>query len=56
MPDVIGARGTIFKGLVRRLMELDNSIVEVGENTEKSPGDLGSLAVTQTPMKVHQLV
>ena len=33
----------------------NNSIVENGQNTEKSPGDLRRLAVTQSPMKDHQL-
>ena len=33
----------------------DNSIVEIGKNTEKSPEDLTRLAVTQTPMKDRQL-
>ena len=27
------------------------SIIETGQNTEKSPGDLRTLAVTQTPVK-----
>ena len=31
-------------------------IVEIGQNTEKSPGDLRILAVTQIPMKKHQLM
>ena len=31
------------------------SIIENGQNTEKSPGDLRRLAVTQTPVKYHQL-
>ena len=31
------------------------SIVEIGQNTEKSPGDLGRLAVTQTPTENPQL-
>ena len=30
-------------------------IIENDQNTEKSPGDLRRLAVTQTPMKDHQL-
>ena len=30
-------------------------IVEVGLNTEKSPGDLRRPAVTQTPVENHQL-
>ena len=31
-------------------------ICETGQNTEKSPGDLRRLAVTQTPVKDHQLL
>ena len=31
------------------------SIVEVGQNTEKSQGDIRTLAVTQTPEKDYQL-
>ena len=27
------------------------NIVEIGQNTEKSPGDLKRLAVTQTPVR-----
>ncbi len=30
-------------------------ITENGQNTEKSPGDLRRLAVTQTPVKNHLL-
>ena len=30
-------------------------IIEVGQNTEKSPGDLRRLAVTQTLVRNHQL-
>ncbi len=33
----------------------NNNIIENGQNTEKSPGDLRRLAVTQTPVKGHQL-
>ena len=29
---------------------LNNSIIEIGQNTEESPGDLGGLDVTQTPV------
>ena len=32
----------------------NNSIVEIGQNTEKSAGDLRKLAVTQTPVENHQ--
>ena len=31
------------------------SIFEIGQNTEKSPGNLRRLAVTQTPVKNHRL-
>ena len=31
------------------------NIIENGQNTEKSPGDVRRLAVTQTPEKNHQL-
>ena len=31
------------------------NIIENGQNTEKSPGDLMRLAVTETPVKDHQL-
>ena len=31
------------------------SITKIGQNTEKSPGDLKRLAVNQTPVKDHQL-
>ena len=34
----------------------NNSIVEIGHNTEKSSGDLRILALTQTPVKDHQLM
>ena len=30
-------------------------IIVIGQNTEKSPGDLRRLAATQTPEKAHQL-
>ena len=31
------------------------SISKIGQNTEKNPKDLRSLALIQTPMKDHQL-
>ena len=43
IPIVIGAFGTVTKGLLKRL--------ENGQNTKKSPGDLRRLAVTQTAVK-----
>ena len=33
----------------------NSGIVEIGQNTKKSPGDLTRLAVTQTLVKDHQL-
>ena len=33
----------------------NDSIIENGQNTEKSHGDLRRLAVTQSPVKDHQL-
>ena len=64
IPIVIGTFGTVTKGLSKGLEDLEAggrvdhlnySIVENGQNTEKSPGDLRRLAVTQTPVKNHQL-
>ena len=65
VPIVIGALGTVIKGLLKGLEDLEiggrvwdypnNSIAEDGQNPETSPGDLRRLAVTQTPVKNHQL-
>ena len=33
----------------------DYMIIKIGQNTEQSPGDLKRLAVTQTPLRNHQL-
>ena len=68
IPIVIGAHGRVTKGLQQGLEDLEikrnkrtsldhlnYSIVEIGQNTEKSPEDLRRLAVTQTPVKDHQL-
>ena len=33
----------------------NNSIVKIGQDTEKSPGDFRTLAVAQTPAEDHQL-
>ena len=62
---VIGAFGTVTKGLLKglgtwKLAEAggdhpNDSIIENGQNTEKSPEDLRKLAITQTPMKNHRL-
>ena len=34
----------------------DYNIMEIGQNTEKSPVDLTKLAVTPTPVKEHKLM
>ena len=63
VPNVIGAFGTITKGLLKGLGSWrtgrdysSDSIVENGQNLEASPGDLMRFAVTQTPVKNHQLM
>ena len=44
MPIVIGAFGTVTKGLLMgREGHSNYSIIENGQNTEKSPGDLRDL-------------
>ena len=48
--------GTRTGGLGNKRTSGDNPnciIVAIGQNTEKSPGDLKRLVVTQTPVKVH---
>ena len=63
---LIGAFGTVTKGLLKGLDDLEvgrrasgdhpnYNIIENGQSTEKSPGGLRRLAVTQTPVKDHQL-
>ena len=60
IPIVIRAFGTVTKGLLKGLKDLEVSgrvetIIGNGQNTEKSPGELRGLTVTQTPVKDHQL-
>ena len=61
IPIVIGAFRTVTKGTGglgswRTIRDYPNYyIMENGQNTEKSPGDMWRLAVTQTPVKNHQL-
>ena len=33
-----------------------DNIIKMGQDTEKSPGDLRRLALTQTPVEDHQLI
>ena len=64
-PIVIGAFGTVAKGLLKGQNDMEvwrtsgdhpnDSIIENGQNTEKNPGDMRRLAVTQTQVKNHQL-
>ena len=61
IPIVISALETIYKSLLKGQEELEiGGRAEFTQttalyNTEKSPGDLRKLAVTQTPVKDHQL-
>ena len=60
IPIVIGALSTVTKGFLRLGNKVtsgdhpNNYIIENGQNTEKSPGNLRRLAVTQTLGKDHQ--
>ena len=63
IPIVIGALRTIPQRLGKETGRLRNQrasrdhpdyiIIKIGQNTEKSPGDLRRHAVTQTPVKDH---
>ena len=63
VPIVIGALGTITKGLLKGLENLEvggrveaiqnDSIAENSQNPETISGDSRRLAVTQTPVKNH---
>ena len=65
IPIVIGVLGTIPKSFVKENGWLRNQrtsgdhleycIIKIGQNTEKSPGDLRRLTVTQTLVKNYQL-
>ena len=65
MPIAIGAFGSVTKGLLKGLSGFGNKrtiknhqnydIIENGQNTEKSLGDVWRLSVTQIPVKDHQL-
>ena len=62
---VIGALGTVTKILVKKSRCIGNkrtsgdhpnyNITKISQNTEKIPGDLWRLAVTQIPVEAHQL-
>ena len=65
IPIVISAFGIVIIGVAKGTRGLgswrtsgdhpNDSIVENGQNTKKSPGYLRGLAVTQTPVKNHRL-
>ena len=65
IPIMVSALGTTLKELVKGTRRHGNkktnrgnpdySIIKIGQNTEKSPGDLRRLTVTQTPMRKQQL-
>ena len=64
IPIVTGAFGTITRWLLKGLEDFEvgtsghhpnYSIIENDQNTEKSPGDLRILAITQTTVKDNQL-
>ena len=60
---MIGAFSTVTKGLLKGLEYLEvggqvktiQTTVENRQNPGKIPGDLRRLAITQTPVKDHQL-
>ena len=62
VPILIGAFSTVTKGFLKGLEDLEvsgrdhpnNSIIENGQNTEKSPVDL-RFSVTHSPVKDHRL-
>ena len=58
IPIVIGALSTVTKGLVLVLKDLETTnyrLVDIGQNTKKSLGDLRRLDLTQTLTEYHQL-
>ena len=65
IPLVVRALSTVPKGLIKRLEDLEirgrvetiqtTAFVVISQNTEKSPGDLRRLSITQIPVKNHQL-
>ena len=65
IPVVIGVLCTVTKGLVQGLEDLEKEMsgdhqnysrIKTGQNTEKSPGDLRRLTVTQTLVRNHHLM
>ena len=64
IPIVIGVLCTVIKWLVQWLEDLKKEdelrpsnilVTEIDQNAEKSPGDMKTVALTETPLKDHQL-
>ena len=65
IPIVTGMLGRVLNGLESGLKEFEiagridiiqtTALLKIGQNIEKSPSDLSRLAVTQSPVKDHQL-
>ena len=63
IPIMIDALGTVTKGLEQGLEDLElrgrvetiQTITEIGQNTEKSPGDLRRVVITQIPVRNDRL-
>ena len=62
IPIVVGAYGILIGTRTGRLENErtsrdhpNDSIIKIGQNTEKSPGDSLRLAVTQTSVEDHKL-
>ena len=63
IPIVIGALGTVTEGLIKGTRGFGKNwtsgdhpnycIAEIGQHTEKSPGDTRKVAVTEIPVKDH---
>ena len=66
IPTVVNTLGVIAKRISKETGGLgnkrtirdhpDTSTIKISQNTEKSPGDLRRLAVTQPPVRNHQLM
>ena len=54
-PQRLGKKNEGIEDLRKNVVHPDQSIVKIGLNTERSPRNLRRLAVTQTPVKDHQL-
>ena len=54
-PQRLGKRNRSIGNQRTNRDHLDDSIVEIGQNTDKSPGGMRRLAVTQIPVNDHQL-